>query len=170
MKILVINSGSSSIKYKLFDGAAQDVYAKGIVARLGEDGSYISQETSKGAFRREIPVSTHRRGFELLVEALLDSEHGAIQDISEVGAIGHRAVHGADVFIESTLITQEVIAKMAECVPLAPLHNPSNLMGIHEAQKLFPGVPQVAVFDTAFHQTMPPKAFHAIRSSTTRNT
>jgi acetate kinase len=159
MKILVINSGSSTIKYKLFDGAAEKVYAKGIVARLGEEDSYISQETSKGAFRLETPVPTHRQGFELLVEALLDPVYGAVQDISEVGAVGHRAVHGADVFIESTLITPEVIAKMAECVPLAPLHNPSNLMGIHEAQKLFPGVPQVAVFDTAFHQTMLPKAF-----------
>jgi acetate kinase len=159
MKILVINSGSSSIKYQLFDGAVEKVYAKGIVARLGEDSSYISQETSKGAFRLETPVPTHSQGFELLVEALLDPEHGAIQDISEVGAIGHRAVHGADLFVESTLITPEVIAKIADCVPLAPLHNPSNLMGIREAQKLFPGVPQVAVFDTSFHQTMPTKAF-----------
>jgi acetate kinase len=159
MKILVINSGSSTIKYKLFDGAAETVHAKGIVARIGEEGSYISQETAKGAFRLETPVPTHHRGFELLVKALLDPAHGSIQDISEVGAIGHRAVHGADLFLESTLITPEVIAKIADCVPLAPLHNPSNLMGIREAQKLFPGVPQVAVFDTSFHQTMPTKAF-----------
>jgi len=159
MKILVINSGSSTIKYQLFDGAVEKVYAKGLVARLGEEGSYISQETSKGAFRLETPVPTHQEAFELVVEALLDPEHGAIQDISEVSAIGHRAVHGADLFVESTLITPEVIAKIADCVPLAPLHNPSNLMGIREAQKLFPGVPQVAVFDTSFHQTMPTKAF-----------
>lgn len=159
MKILVINSGSSTVKYQLFDAAAEHVHAKGIVARLGEEGSYISQETSKAAFRRETPVPTHRQAFELLVRALLHPVHGAIQDISEVGAIGHRAVHGADLFTESTLITPEVIAKIAECVPLAPLHNPANLMGIREAQKLFPGVPQVAVFDTSFHQTMPPKAY-----------
>jgi len=159
MKILVINSGSSTIKYQLFDGVVEKVHAKGIVARIGEEGAYISQETSKGAFRLETPVPTHHQAFELLVAALLDPEHGAIQDISEVSAIGHRAVHGADLFIESTLITPEVIAKMEECVPLAPLHNPPNLMGIREAQKLFPGVPQVAVFDTSFHQTMPPKAY-----------
>ena len=159
MKILVINSGSSTIKYQLFDGAVEKVHAKGIVARIAEQGSYISHETPQAAFRLETPVPNYHRAFELLVEALLDPEHGAIQDISEVSAIGHRAVHGADLFIESTLITPEVIAKMEECVPLAPLHNPPNLMGIREAQKLFPGVPQVAVFDTSFHQTMPPKAY-----------
>jgi acetate kinase len=159
MKILVINSGSSTIKYQLFDGAAEKVHAKGIVARIGEEGSYISHETPRAAFRLETPVRGHHRAFELLVEALLDPEHGAIQDIAEVSAIGHRAVHGADLFIESTLITPDVIAKMEECVPLAPLHNPPNLMGIYEAEKLFPGVPQVAVFDTSFHQTMPPKAY-----------
>jgi acetate kinase len=159
MKILVINSGSSTIKYQLFDGAVEVVYAKGIVACIGEEGSYISHETPLAAFRLETPVPNYHRAFELLVEALLDPEHGAIRNISEVSAIGHRAVHGADLFIESTLITPEVIAKMEECVPLAPLHNPPNLMGIREAQKLFPGVPQVAVFDTSFHQTMPPKAY-----------
>jgi acetate kinase len=159
MKILVINSGSSTIKYQLFDGAAEKVHAKGIVARIAEQGSYISHETPQAAFRLETPVPNYQRAFELLVEALLDPEHGAIQDIAEVSAIGHRAVHGADLFIESTLITPEVISKMEECVPLAPLHNPPNLMGIREAQKLFPGVPQVAVFDTSFHQTMPPKAY-----------
>jgi acetate kinase len=159
MKILVINSGSSTVKYQLFDGAAEKVYAKGIVARVGEEGSYISQETPAADFRLETPVHSHHEAFVLLVEALLDPEHGAIRSIFEVSAIGHRAVHGADVFIESTLITPEVIAKMEECVPLAPLHNPPNLMGIREAQKLFPGVPQVAVFDTSFHQTMPPKAY-----------
>jgi len=159
MKILVINSGSSTIKYQLFDGAVEKVHAKGIVARIAEEGSYISHETPQAAFRLETSVPNYHRAFELLVEALLDQEHGAIQDISEVSAIGHRAVHGADLFIESTLITPEVITKMEECVPLAPLHNPPNLMGIREAQKLFPDVPQVAVFDTSFHQTMPPKAY-----------
>jgi acetate kinase len=159
MKILVINSGSSTIKYQLFDGAVEKVYAKGIVARIAEEGSYISHETPQSAFRLETPVPNYHRAFELLVEALVDPEHGAIRDISEVSAIGHRAVHGADLFIESTLITPDVITKMEECVPLAPLHNPPNLMGIREAQRLFTGVPQVAVFDTAFHQTMPPKAY-----------
>jgi acetate kinase len=159
MKILVINSGSSTIKYQLFDGAVETVHAKGIVARIAEQGSYISHETPHATFRLETPVPNYHRAFELLVEALLDPEHGAIKDISEVSAIGHRAVHGADLFIESTLVTPDVITKMEECVPLAPLHNPPNLMGISEAQRLFPGVPQVAVFDTSFHQTMPPKAY-----------
>jgi acetate kinase len=126
MKILVINSGSSTIKYQLFDGAVEKVHAKGIVARIAEEGSSISHETPQAAFRLETPVPNYHRAFELLVEALLDPEHGAIQDISEVSAIGHRAVHGADLFIESTLITPEVITKMEECVPLAPLHNPPN--------------------------------------------
>lgn len=159
MKILVINSGSSTIKYQLFDEAVEVVHAKGIVARLGEAGSYISQETPGASFRRNVVVHGHHDAFELMVEALLDPVRGAIRSTSEVTAVGHRAVHGADVFLESTLITPEVIAKLEECVPLAPLHNPPNLIGIYEGQKLFPNVPHVAVFDTSFHQTMPPKAY-----------
>jgi len=159
MKILVINSGSSTIKYQLFDEAVETVHAKGIVARLGEAGSYISQETPGTSFRRNVVVHGHHDAFELMVEALLDPVRGAIRSTSEVTAVGHRAVHGADVFLESTLITPEVIAKLEECVPLAPLHNPPNLIGIYEGLKLFPNVPHVAVFDTSFHQTMPPKAY-----------
>ena len=159
MKILVINSGSSTIKYQLFDEAVEVVHAKGIVARLGEVGSYVSQETAATSFRRDIVVHDHHDAFELMVEALLDPERGAIRSTDEVTAVGHRAVHGADVFLESTLITPEVIAKLEECVPLAPLHNPPNLIGIYEGQKLFPNAPHVAVFDTSFHQTMPRPAY-----------
>ncbi len=159
MLILVINCGSSTIKYQLYSADLEHVVAKGIAARLGEDGSYLSQQTDKGDYRKEQPIPTHREAFALIVEALLDPEHGALHDLSEVGAVGHRTVHGADVFIESTLITDQVIEKMEECVPLAPIHNPANLLGIREAQLIFPDIPHVAVFDTSFHQTMPPKAF-----------
>ncbi len=159
MKILVINCGSSTIKYQLYSADLKEVLAKGIAARLGEDESYLSQRTAKADYRCQQSIPTHRVAMELIVEALLDPEHGVLDEISEVGAVGHRAVHGADVFISSTLITDEVIQKLEECVPLAPIHNPANLLGIHAARRLFPDVPHVAVFDTSFHQTMPPKAF-----------
>ncbi len=159
MKILVINCGSSTIKYQLYSADLEQVLAKGIAARLGEEGSYISQQTATAQYHRELPIPTHHEAFELIVQALLDPEHGALSEISEVWAVGHRAVHGADVFIGSTLITDEVIEKLEECVPLAPIHNPANLLGIREARRLFPDIPHVAVFDTAFHQSMPPKAF-----------
>jgi acetate kinase len=159
MKILVINSGSSTIKYQLFDGEVEHVLVKGIVARLGEDGSYISQQTPAATYRQELPIRDHHAAFSSMVEALQHPVHGVLHDTTEVEAVGHRAVHGADAFVSSVLITPEVIEKMEACVPLAPLHNPPNLVGIREAQKLFPTVPHVAVFDTAFHQTLPPKAY-----------
>ena len=159
MKILVINSGSSTIKYQLFDGEVENVLVKGLVARLGEDGSYISQQTPTVAYRQELPIQNHHEAFACMVEALRHPVHGVLHDTNEVEAVGHRAVHGADAFVTSVLITPDVIAKLEACVPLAPLHNPPNLVGIREAQKLFPTVPHVAVFDTAFHQTMPPKAY-----------
>jgi acetate kinase len=159
MKVLVINCGSSTIKYQVFDERAELALARGIVARLGEPGAYLSQQTSRGEFSCEKAIPTHAEAFHLLVEALMDPEKGEIHDLSEISAVGHRTVHGADVFIESTLITDEVIAKMEECVPLAPIHNPANLLGIREAMKIFPEVPHVAVFDTSFHQTVPPKAY-----------
>ena len=159
MKILVINSGSSTIKYQLFDGEVENVLVKGLVARLGEDGSYISQQTPTVAHRQELPIQNHHEAFACMVEALRHPVHGVLHDTNEVEAVGHRAVHGADAFVTSVLITPDVIAKLEACVPLAPLHNPPNLVGIREAQKLFPTVPHVAVFDTAFHQTMPPKAY-----------
>lgn len=160
MKVLVINCGSSTIKYQVYSSDnLDDALAKGIVARIGEDGSYISQQTAKGDYRKELPIPTHAEAFQALVDALMSEKHGVIHDISDISAIGHRTVHGADVFIESTLITDEVIEKMKECIPLAPIHNPANLLGIREAQKIFSKIPHVAVFDTSFHQTMPRHAY-----------
>ncbi|MGA2463441.1 MAG: acetate kinase [Thermodesulfobacteriota bacterium] len=159
MKILVINCGSSSIKYQLYDADNQQVLAKGILARIGEGGSYLKHEARGMKLHREVPISSHRSGFEVMVQSLLDRNHGVIEDPSEVSAVGHRTVHGGDTFATSTLITEDVIEKMEACIPLAPLHNPPNLMGIREARRIFPNVPHVAVFDTAFHQTMPPKAY-----------
>jgi acetate kinase len=159
MKVLAINCGSSSIKYRLCDAATQHVLAKGIVSRIGEEGSYVKQEAGDVKIQKDAVIPSHRRGFELMLEFLLDQNHGVIKDPSEVSAVGHRTVHGGDTFIESTLINENVIEKMEACIPLAPLHNPPNLTGIREAKRIFPDVPHVAVFDTAFHQTMPPKAY-----------
>ena len=157
--ILTINCGSSTIKYQLFTSDVSRVVAKGIVSRVGEDGSYFEQEAGKHKIREAAPVPDHHRAFEICIQNLLHPEHGAIMDIHEIEAVGHRAVHGADLFIASTLIDDDVIAKMEDCVPLAPLHNPPNLIGIREGLALLPDAPHVAVFDTAFNQTMPPKAY-----------
>lgn len=157
--ILVINCGSSTIKYQLYSQDVERVVAKGIAARIGEDGPYLQHQTGEKKLRKEMDIPNHHRAFEVIIRYLLDEEYGAIRDISEISAVGHRAVHGADLFIESTIINEDVIKKMEECIPLAPLHNPVNLVGIKEAMALLPQVPHVAVFDTAFHQTMPPKAY-----------
>lgn len=157
--ILTINCGSSTIKYQLYTTDVNRVVARGIISRIGEDGSYFDYQTDIHKIHELSPVQNHHRAFEICIECLLHPEYGAIKEITEIQAVGHRAVHGADYFIESTLITDEVIHKMEECVPLAPLHNPPNLVGIREARALLPKVPHVAVFDTAFNQTMQPKAY-----------
>jgi acetate kinase len=159
MKILVINCGSSSIKFQLHDADIAHVLAKGIVAKIGEKSSYLEQEVSGVKFRKEIPVSSHQTGFDLMIEMLLDRKHGALQYISEISAVGHRAVNGGDIFTSCVLITEDMINKMEELIPLAPLHNPANLTGIREAKRILPDIPHVAVFDTAFHQTLPPRAY-----------
>lgn len=157
--ILVINCGSSTIKYQLFNRQVTRVVARGIVSRIGERGSYFDYSAGGASIHEECDVPSHHRAFEICMECLLHPDYGAIQSLTEIEAVGHRAVHGADLFIASTLITEDVIAKMEECVPLAPLHNPPNLIGIREARLLLPGVPHIAVFDTAFNQTMPPQAY-----------
>lgn len=157
--ILTINCGSSTIKYQLFSTDVARVVAKGIVSRIGEEGSYFEQEVNGRSIQETQPIPNHHKAFEICIQNLLHPQYGAIDDINEIEAVGHRAVHGADLFIASTRIDEEVIAKMEACVPLAPLHNPPNLIGIREAQTLLPDVPHVAVFDTAFNQTMPPKAY-----------
>jgi acetate kinase len=157
--ILTINCGSSTLKYQLFSTDVERVVAKGIVARIGEDGSYFEQEVNGRSTKIPQVIPTHREAFDICINNLLHPNYGVIESINEIEAVGHRAVHGADLFVESTLIDEDVIAKMQACVPLAPLHNPPNLIGIREAQNLLPSVPHVAVFDTAFNQTLEPKAY-----------
>lgn len=157
--ILIINCGSSTIKYQLYTPDVEQVVVKGIVARIAEDGSYIEQTTQQGKVQQEIPIASHHEAFDVMMRYLLHPQYGAIPDVKRILAVGHRAVHGADIFIQSTRITADVIRKMEECIPLAPLHNPPNLVGIKEAMALLPDVPHVAVFDTAFNQTMPAWAY-----------
>ncbi len=156
MKILVINSGSSSIKYQFFNMPHGDVIAKGLVDKIGLKGSIIKHTRQDGqvvVFKGEI--IDHQSGIEYILGILKSEKHGCIKDLSEINAIGHRVVHGADHFNSSVLITDEVIKTMEECVELAPLHNPPNLKGIYAMKTLLPNVKQCGVFDTAFHQTMP---------------
>ncbi len=159
MKVLVLNCGSSSIKYQLRDSGADSVEAGGLVSRIGEEESRIDGQTNGNAFSRELPIEGHGRGLEVVVETLLDSDTGVLRDISEVGAVGHRVVHGGSHFSGATLITPEVLEKMSQQARLAPLHNPPILLSIHESLRILPGIPQVAVFDTSFHSTLPPRAY-----------
>jgi acetate kinase len=159
MKILVINCGSSSIKYQLCQADTDQVYAKGMISRIGEEFSHIDHQAGAATIQKEIPGLSYSQGFRQIIENLVHQKVGVITDTSEISAVGHRAVHGGATFIKSTIITEDVIKQIEDCIPLAPLHNPANLIGIREAMKLFPKIPHVAVFDTAFHQTMPPKAY-----------
>lgn len=159
MNILVLNSGSSSIKYQLFSTEKNKALAEGIVAKIGEEGSYLEHMINNKKIMKDMNAPDHGKALQIIINALTDKDLGVISDVSEINAVGHRVVHGGDEFFESTIITDEVIKKIEESVPLAPLHNPPNLRGIKEAKKLFPRVLQVAVFDTAFHQSMPEKAY-----------
>jgi len=166
MKILVINTGSSSIKYQLFDLGSQDtVMASGIVEKIGEDTSFLNYKRllpGGDGFEEnteECSVADHQEGMGRIVDLLVDPEHGSIKDKKEISAVGHRVVHGGETFHAPTIIDEKVIEAIEDNIPLAPLHNPSNLVGIKVAELTFPDIPQVAVFDTAFHQTMPMKAF-----------
>ena len=163
MKILVINAGSSSLKYQLMDPESGFVYAKGLCERIGIDGrfTYKPQVEGKAAVEAaEIPMPTHSEAIEAVLTTLADPEDGVIASMGEIDAVGHRVVHGGEKFSESVLITDEVLKAVEECNPLAPLHNPANIIGIEACRRaLGPDVPQVAVFDTAFHQTMPEHAF-----------
>ncbi len=160
MNVLVINAGSSSLKYQLIDTKTEADIAKGIVERIGMEGSKL---THKVAGRENYVVfrdmENHIDAMKALVVALTDKERGVIEDMSQIDAVGHRVVHGGEKFASSVIIDECVMAAVRENVPLAPLHNPANIQGIEACQKLMPGVPQVAVFDTAFHQTMPPYAY-----------
>ena len=161
MKVLVINAGSSSLKYQLIDMADESVLAKGNCERIGTDGAFIGFKTSDGQkIERETEMKNHTQAFEAVKNAILDPEYGAIKDLSEVTAIGHRVVQGGAYFDHSVLIDADVLAKIEELSPLAPLHNPAHIQGINACTAVFGSeIPQVAVFDTAFHQTMPEKAY-----------
>lgn len=162
MKILVVNAGSSSLKYQLFDleDDKNDVLASGICERIGIDGSNLHHETENGTeFNSDFEMPDHKVAVELVIDALLSPEHGVLQSLNEVEAVGHRVVHGGEEFANSVVIDEEVKDAIKACYPLAPLHNPPNIMGIEACEAAMPGKTQVAVFDTAFHQTIPDKAF-----------
>lgn len=160
MKVLVINCGSSSIKYQLFDMTDESVLAKGLVERIGMEGSVLNhQPGNRDKVVLAANISNHSVGIQMVLEALTDSSHGVISSMKEISAVGHRVVHGGEKFAGSVLITQEVMDALEECIEMAPLHNPPNIMGINACAELMPNVPQVGVFDTAFHQTMPKHAF-----------
>ncbi|MBI5187332.1 MAG: acetate kinase [Nitrospinae bacterium] len=162
MKIFVINTGSSSIKYQLFQMADSQVLASGLLERIGESTSKLKHQSARSpeAVVREKVVPDHEQGLREIVDLLTDPTIGVIRDTSDVAAIGHRVVHGGEAFKRPTRIDQKVIQAIEEHIPLAPLHNPANLTGIRAALKYFPSAPQVAIFDTAFHQTIPRHAYH----------
>ncbi len=160
MKILVINAGSSSLKYQLMEMRDESVLAKGICERIGIDGSKLTHKYGDGGkYVLTAPMQDHTEAMKYVLEALLDKEHGVIQSIDEIGAVGHRVLHGGEKVTASCLIDDYVMGVIEEFIPLGPLHNPANLMGIRGCKAVMPNTPMVAVFDTAFHQTMPPMAY-----------
>ena len=160
MKILVINAGSSSLKYQLLDPETQQVLAKGLCERIGIDGRFTYKPEGKEPIKdAEVAMPTHSEAIQTVLNALVDPANGVISSMDEIDAVGHRVVHGGEKFAKSVLITDEVMAAIEECNPLAPLHNPANIIGIKACQTLMPKTPMVAVFDTAFHQTMPALAY-----------
>ena len=161
MKVLVLNCGSSSLKYQLIDMSNEEVLCIGLVERIGIEGSILKQEKDgvEGKLVIEQPMKDHQDAIKLVLDAVVHPEFGGVKEISEVEAVGHRVVHGGEKFAGSVVITPEVKAAIEECIDLAPLHNPANIMGIEACEAILPGVPMVAVFDTAFHQTMPESSF-----------
>ena len=159
MNVLVINCGSSSLKYQLIDSETEAVLAKGLCERIGIDGRLVYQKAGNDKEITEASMPTHKEAIQMVLEALTNEKTGAIKSLAEVNAIGHRIVHGGEKFASSAIITDEMIKAVEECNDLAPLHNPANLIGIRVCSELMPNEPQVGVFDTAFHQTMPAKAY-----------
>ena len=159
MKVLVINCGSSSLKYQLIDMDGEKVLCKGLCERIGMESSMITHEANGHKATTPAIFPTHTEAFAEVVKKMTTGEGKCINDVSEIDAIGHRVVHGGEKFKESCLITDEVIETIRELSPLAPLHNPAGILGIEAARKVFGNIPMVAVFDTAFHSTMPPKAY-----------
>ena len=159
MNVLVINCGSSSLKYQLINSDTEEVLAKGLCERIGIDGRLVYQKTGFDKEITEAAMPTHKQAISLVLDALVNPATGAVSNLSEIEAVGHRVVHGGEKFAAATVLTDEVISAIEECNDLAPLHNPANLIGIRACQELMPNVPMVAVFDTAFHQTMPDVAY-----------
>lgn len=160
MKVLVINCGSSSLKFQLIDSDSEKVIAKGLCERIGIDGSVISYSPAGGEkIINETPMPDHKRAIELVIAALTDEKTGVVKSLSEIGAVGHRIVHGGEKFTKSVVITDKVKKAIEDVSDLAPLHNPANLIGVNACEELMPGVKNVAVFDTAFHQTMPEESY-----------
>ncbi len=159
MNVLVINCGSSSLKYQLIDSETEAVLAKGLCERIGIDGRLVYQKTGLDKEITEAAMPTHKPASQMVLDAIVTPKTGALKSLAEVDAVGHRVVHGGEKFASSVVLTEEVLAQIEECNDLAPLHNPANLIGIRACQELMPNVPMVGVFDTAFHQTMPKKAY-----------
>lgn len=159
MNVLVINCGSSSLKYQLINSESEAVLAKGLCERIGIDGRLTYQKAGCDKEVTDAAMPTHKEAIQMVLDALVNDKTGAIASLAEVNAVGHRVVHGGEKFASSVVINDEVLAAIEECNDLAPLHNPANLIGINACMELMPGVPMVAVFDTAFHQTMPEKAY-----------
>ncbi len=155
MKILVVNCGSSSLKYQLINMEGEKLLAKGNFERIGEQESFITHKVDGEKYVIKTPVNNHEEALKIVLEQLVHKDYGVIKDLSEISAVGHRLVHGGELFSESVIITEDVIAKYESCSSLAPLHNPATILGIRACQKAMPNVPMVGVFDTAFHQTMP---------------
>ena len=159
MNVLVINCGSSSLKYQLINADTEKALASGICERIGIDGKFKYKSNTGAKVEKEVTMETHETAIKIVLEALIDPENGVIKSLDEIGAVGHRVVHGGEKFAHSVVINDEVVKAIEECNDLAPLHNPANLIGINACKALMPNVPMVAVFDTAFHQTMPAKAY-----------
>lgn len=159
MKILIVNAGSSSLKYQVIDMEGEQVLAKGVVERIAIEGSQLKHTKGKDKYEIKQPIKDHVEATQLVLATLQDEKMGVIKSVDEIGAVGHRVLHGGTEFSESVIINDAVKAAIRKCIPLGPLHNPANLMGIEACEKVMPTTPQVAVFDTAFHQTMPAKAY-----------
>ena len=159
MKVLVINCGSSSLKYQLIDMQTEKVLAKGNYERIGQENSFLTHKVNEEKYVLENPVQNHKQALEFMIEQLLDDNYGVVSSLGEISAVGHRIVHGADIFDKSVLITEDVISKIESCSELAPIHTPPIIKGIRACQNLMPGKPMVAVFDTAFHQTIPEERY-----------
>ena len=160
MVILTLNCGSSSAKYQVYDWDNKDVLAVGVVERIGLEYSTIEHKaTGKEEFEDKFSCPTHKEAIELIIKLITDKTYGVIKDVSEIGAVGHRVLHGGEIFKKSALVTDDVVEKLKTIIPLGPLHMPANIMGIEAARKVMPNVPHAIVMDTAFHQTMPPEAY-----------